>query len=138
MHAAGLRQQGREPQGNYRHKGYDEKPWGKPSCQIPQVSCSRRTYQGPRISNGDDGPCRPADVLEPELDKVKETLGDLAEDIDDVLIGAIYPQTGMEFLKFRKDREAKTNFNKFKTLEEVKQEDELCEKALKGLLVEKE
>ncbi|MBF0527468.1 MAG: hypothetical protein HQK56_20495, partial [Deltaproteobacteria bacterium] len=43
-----------------------------------------------------------------------------------------------EFLKFRKGREAKTNFNKFKTLEEVKKEDELCEKALKGLLVEKE
>ncbi|MBF0529320.1 MAG: hypothetical protein HQK55_08620, partial [Deltaproteobacteria bacterium] len=63
---------------------------------------------------------------------------DLADDIYDVLIGAIYPHTGKEFLKFRKGREAKTNFNKFKTLEEVKQEDELCEKALKGLLVEKE
>ncbi|MBF0474578.1 MAG: pyruvate carboxylase subunit B [Deltaproteobacteria bacterium] len=82
--------------------------------------------------------CRPADVLEPELDKVKASLGDLADDIDDVLIGAIYPQTGTEFLKFRKGLEAKTNFNKFKTLEEIKKEDELCEKALKGLLVEKE
>src|SRR5271157_2714434 len=43
--------------------------------------------------------CRPADVLEPELEKVKKQAGDLAKDIDDQLIVALFPTTGMRFLR---------------------------------------
>ena len=43
--------------------------------------------------------CRPADVLDPEMEKAKETTKDIAKDIGDVLTYALFPSTGMEFLK---------------------------------------
>jgi pyruvate carboxylase subunit B len=43
--------------------------------------------------------CRPADLLEPELDKAKEATQDIARDIGDVLTYALYPTTGMQFLR---------------------------------------
>ncbi len=42
---------------------------------------------------------RPGDVLEPEMEKAKEVTQGLAKDIGDVLIYALYPQTGLPFLK---------------------------------------
>jgi pyruvate carboxylase subunit B len=42
---------------------------------------------------------RPADILEPELEGVRESLGDLAKTEEDVLIAALYPTTGKEFLE---------------------------------------
>jgi pyruvate carboxylase subunit B len=43
--------------------------------------------------------CRAADALEPELDKAKEATKGIARDIGDVLIYALFPTTGMQFLK---------------------------------------
>jgi pyruvate carboxylase subunit B len=43
--------------------------------------------------------CRPADMLKPELDTARELVKDFTQDIGDVLIAAIYPQTGLAFLK---------------------------------------
>jgi len=43
--------------------------------------------------------CRPADLLEPELDKAKEITKNIAKDIGDVLIYALFPTPGVEFLK---------------------------------------
>jgi len=42
---------------------------------------------------------RPADILEPELPAVRQSLGDLAKTEEDVLIAALYPTTGREFLE---------------------------------------
>jgi pyruvate/oxaloacetate carboxyltransferase len=42
---------------------------------------------------------RPADTLEPELDDAREAVGDLAKTEDDLLICALYPTTGKEFLQ---------------------------------------
>ena len=42
---------------------------------------------------------RPGDFLEPELDKAKEDIGDLAKNDEDLLIFALYPTTGREFLQ---------------------------------------
>jgi pyruvate carboxylase subunit B len=50
--------------------------------------------------------CRPADILEPELDKAKAATEGIARDIGDVLIYAIFPDTGMSFLKSKYNREA--------------------------------
>ncbi|MAF84971.1 MAG: pyruvate carboxylase [Dehalococcoidales bacterium] len=44
---------------------------------------------------------RAADTLEPELDKAKEAIKDIARDIGDVLIYALFPTTGMHFLKWK-------------------------------------
>ena len=42
---------------------------------------------------------RPGDILEPELPKAREALKGISEDMGDVLIYALYPMTGLEFLK---------------------------------------
>lgn len=42
---------------------------------------------------------RPADRLDPEFDKLKEELGELAKNDEDVLTYALFPQTGREYLE---------------------------------------
>ena len=80
---------------------------------------------------------RPADVLDPELDKAKALAGDLAKDIDDQLIVALYPTTGVRFLKWKYGLEEIPPEVKPKTLEEVKELDRLVALAKAGKLVEK-
>jgi pyruvate carboxylase subunit B len=80
---------------------------------------------------------RPADVLEPELEKAKKETEGLAKDIDDVLIYALYPMTGKRFLKWKYGMEEIPDEVKPITLEKVKAQDELVKKAKEGLLTEK-
>ncbi len=80
---------------------------------------------------------RPADVLEPELDKAKALAGDLAKDIDDLLIVALYPTTGVRFLKWKYGIEEIPFEVKAKTLEQAKEEARLTALAKAGKLVEK-
>jgi pyruvate carboxylase subunit B len=42
---------------------------------------------------------RSGDILEPELPKAREALKGITEEMGDILIYALYPMTGMEFLK---------------------------------------
>ena len=81
--------------------------------------------------------CRPADILEPELEKAKEATKGIAKDIGDVLTYALYPTTGMRFLKWKYGLETPPPEVKEKTLEDVKREDEIIAKAKAGKLVEK-
>ncbi len=80
---------------------------------------------------------RAASVLEPELEKAKEATKGLAKDIDDVLIYALYPVTGLKFLKWKYGKEAPPAETKARTMEEVRAADDLVRKAKAGLLVEK-
>jgi len=80
--------------------------------------------------------CRPAEVLEPELDKAKEEIGDLAVDLDDLVLYAIYPVTGKKFLKWKYGKEQPPQDVLPRTMEEVQAEDELVQKAKAGKLVE--
>jgi pyruvate carboxylase subunit B len=73
--------------------------------------------------------CRPADLIEPELDKAKEETKGLAKNLCDTLIYALYPKTGVEFLKWKYGLEPIPEKLKPKTLEEVKKEDEAMAKA---------
>jgi pyruvate carboxylase subunit B len=73
--------------------------------------------------------CRPADMLEPELEKAKEETKGLARDLYDVLIYALYPKTGKDFLKWKYGLEPMPESLKPKTLEDVKKEDEAILKA---------
>ena len=52
---------------------------------------------------GDEEPitCRPADLLKPELPKVREEIKDYAESEEDVLSYALFPQQAMDYFKFR-------------------------------------
>jgi oxaloacetate decarboxylase alpha subunit/pyruvate carboxylase subunit B len=81
--------------------------------------------------------CRPAEVLEPELDKAKEEAGDLAVDLDDTLIYALYPVTGKRFLKWKYGKEQAPDDVKPKTLEAALAEQELLIKAKAGQLIER-
>jgi oxaloacetate decarboxylase alpha subunit/pyruvate carboxylase subunit B len=81
--------------------------------------------------------CRPAEVLEPELEKAQEEIKDLAKDLDDELIYALYPVTGKRFLKWKYGIEEIPPEVKPRTLEDAKAEQELLVKAKAGKLVEK-
>jgi pyruvate carboxylase subunit B len=82
--------------------------------------------------------CRAADMLEPELDKAKEATKGIAKDIGDVLIYALYPTTGMRFLKWKYGLEDPPPETKAKTLNDIKREDELIAKLKEGKLAERE
>jgi oxaloacetate decarboxylase alpha subunit/pyruvate carboxylase subunit B len=81
--------------------------------------------------------CRPAEVLDPELEKAKEEIGDLAKDIDDVITYALYPVTGKRFLKWKYGHEDVPPEVMPRTLAQVKKEQDLIKKAKAGLLEEK-
>ena len=73
--------------------------------------------------------CRPADLIEPEMEKAKEESKGVARDLCDTLICALYPKTGTDFLKWKYGIEPMPEKVKPKTLEDVKREDEAIAKA---------
>ena len=81
--------------------------------------------------------CRPAEVLEPELEKAREDVKGLAVDLDDVLTYALYPVTGKRFLKWKYGKEEPPAGVKPRTMADVKAEQDLIKKAFAGKLVEK-
>jgi pyruvate carboxylase subunit B len=81
--------------------------------------------------------CRPAEVLEPEIEKAKQEVQGLAADLDDILIYALYPVTGKRFLKWKYGKEQPPADVKPRTLQDAQAEQELIKKAKAGLLFEK-
>jgi len=81
--------------------------------------------------------CRPAEVLEPELEKAAEEIKGLAVDLDDELIYALYPVTGKRFLKWKYGKEQPPADVRARSMEDVKAGDELIKKAKAGQLVER-
>ena len=53
---------------------------------------------------GDEKPitCRPADLIEPELDKIKDSMKEYFEQDEDVLSYALFPQVAEDFFKHRR------------------------------------
>ena len=80
--------------------------------------------------------CRPAEVLDPELEKAKKDTEGLAVDLDDALIYALYPITGKKFLNWKYGKEQPPKEVQSRTLEDAKAEQELIKKAKAGKLVE--
>ena len=81
--------------------------------------------------------CRPAQVLEPELEKAKKEIGDLAVDDEDLILYALFPVTGKKFLMQKYGKEKVPESVKPITLEDVAKQNKMIEKARKGELVEK-
>ncbi len=73
---------------------------------------------------------RAADYLEPELEAARAKIGDLAKDDFDLLIYAIYPTTGEQFLKWKYGLEERPPEVQPKTLEDIRQEDEAMAAAI--------
>lgn len=108
--------------------------YGKTAVPInPEVQ--KKALQG--YPRGEDPiTCRPAEVLEPELDKAKEEIGDLAVDMDDLILYAQFPVTGKKFLEWKYGKAEPPASVKAITLEDVKAKDEIIKKAKAGELVE--
>ena len=83
-----------EPVKEYVSGGY-----GKPVSELSDELIDKLREQG--VTAPDDSPDRPGDAIEPELDSAREAIADLTSDIDDVLIYALYPQTGERFLRIK-------------------------------------
>jgi oxaloacetate decarboxylase alpha subunit len=56
-----------------------------------------------KIIIGDENPieCRPADLLEPVMDKARQEIGDMAQGEEDVISYALFPQVARPFLERR-------------------------------------
>ena len=80
--------------------------------------------------------CRPAEVLEPELEKAKAEIGDLAVDMDDLILYAQFPVTGRKFLEWKYGKSEPPASVKAITLDDVKKKDEIIKKAKAGKLIE--
>ena len=76
--------------------------------------------------------CRAADILEPEIEKAREAVKGLARNERDLLIYALYPTTGMRFLRWKYGLEEPPADVKPVTLDDVRREDELVEKVRSG------
>jgi pyruvate carboxylase subunit B len=72
------------------------------------------------------------------LEKAQEATKGVAKNIGDTLIYALYPTTGMRFLRWKYGLEEPPPETRPRTLEEVRHEDELIAKAKAGKLGEKE
>jgi len=73
---------------------------------------------------------RVANHLDPELEKAKEKIGDLAKDDFDLLVYALYPTTGEQYLKWKYGLEERPDTVKPKTLDDIRQEDEAMAAAI--------
>jgi biotin carboxyl carrier protein len=71
------------------------------------------------------------------MEKARAATKDIAKNIGDVLIYALYPQTGMRFLKWKYGLEPIPKEVMPRTIDDVKKEDELIKKAKAGKLIEK-
>lgn len=80
--------------------------------------------------------CRPAEVLEPELEKAKKEIGDLAKDLDDLILYAQFPVTGKKFLEWKYGKAEPPASVKPITIADVKKREEVVKKALAGKMVE--
>ena len=58
-----------------------------------------------KMAIGDDEiiSCRPADLIEPEMDKIRAEYGDICKTEEDLLSCALFPQVAPEFIKRRDD-----------------------------------
>ena len=77
---------------------------------------------------------RAADLLPPELDQAHADTAGLARDIGDVLCYALYPTTGLRFLKWKYGVEAPPPETRARTLDDVRRDNDLLARARKGTL----
>ncbi|NOX75803.1 MAG: sodium-extruding oxaloacetate decarboxylase subunit alpha [Gammaproteobacteria bacterium] len=76
-------------------KLYLQGRYGKPPASV-NTAVRRQA-----IGNADIVTCRPADLLEPEMDTLRTEIGELAKSPEDVITYAMFPDIGREFLEQR-------------------------------------
>ncbi len=78
-------------------KLYLQGKYGKPPGKVD------KKLRQQAIGNADVIESRPADLLKPELDRLRDEISELAKTNEDVLIYAMFPEIGRDFLQQRKD-----------------------------------
>ena len=63
------------------------------------------------IKNEEPMTVRPADLLDPELDKLKEAIKDWKQQDEDVLTYALFPEVAIDFFKYRKAQAEKVDLS---------------------------
>ena len=76
-------------------KLYLQGRYGKPPAEV------NASVRQQAIGNEDVITCRPADLLNPEMDKLREEIGTVAKTDEDVLTYAMFPEVGRDFLEQR-------------------------------------
>lgn len=77
---------------------------------------------------------RPADGMKGEMEEARREVGELGKCEEDILTYALFPSTGMQFLKWKYGVEEAPDSVRPRTLEEVEAEDRLIEEAKEGKL----
>ena len=77
---------------------------------------------------------RPADGMKGEMEEARRGVGRLAKSEEDILTYALFPSTGMQFLKWKYGEEEAPDSVRPRTLEEVEEEDRLIKDAKEGKL----
>ena len=109
--------------------------YGKTSVPIDE-EVRKKALKG--YDRGEDPiTCRPAEVLEPELEKARKEIGSLAVDDEDLIVYALFPVTGKKYLMQKYGKEEVPESIKPITLEDVEKQDAMLAKARKGELIEK-
>ncbi|MCH8110139.1 MAG: carboxylase, partial [Chloroflexi bacterium] len=65
---------------------------------------------------------KPADLIEPEMEQAREAIKDISTDVEDVLTYALFPSTGLKFLRMKHGLDPIPENMKPKSLEQVEQE----------------
>jgi len=78
-------------------KLYLQGKYGKPPAEV-NTNVRRQAIGSENVIT-----CRPADLLEPEMSRLRNEIGDMAESDEDVLTYAMFPDIGREFLEQRRD-----------------------------------
>lgn len=86
-------------------KNYVKGLYGKPTIPIEE------DIKKKIIGDEEVITCRPADLLEPELDKLKDEIKEHIEQDEDVLTYAMFPQVAMEFFKYRQIHKYNIDYN---------------------------
>jgi len=79
-------------------KEYVKGFYGKPPAPIDEEVRKKIIGKGKIIT------CRPADLLKPQLDKIRKELKGVTEKEEDILTYALFPQAALEFFKKRAQR----------------------------------
>ncbi len=98
-------------------KDYAYGLYGQPAAPLDEevVALALRDYErgSEPISQ------RPADLIEPEMDSAREAVKDISTDIEDVLTYALYPATGLRFLRIKHGLEPVPDEMKAKAVEDL-------------------
>jgi pyruvate carboxylase subunit B len=76
-------------------KFYLQGRYGRPPAPVNDI------VRQQAIGNADVIDCRPADMLQPEMEKLRDDIGALAQSAEDVLTFAMFPEIGRDFLERR-------------------------------------